>query len=32
MIKTHTFSNGWEDAKTEEDLILKNTYVNSFPI
>jgi hypothetical protein len=32
MNKIHAFSSGWDDAKNEDDLILKNTYVNSFPI
>ena len=32
MNKIHAFSNGWEDAKNEDDLKNKNTYVNSFPI
>ena len=30
--KIHTFNSGWDEAKNEEDLILKNTYLNSFPI
>ncbi len=32
MNKIHAFSINWDDAKNEDDLILKNTYINSFPI
>ena len=32
MNKIHAFSTGWEDSKNQDDLILKNTYINSFPI